>query len=311
MKEFRITRDEVKGLCTLLKEDLTTAGHRKCDISLEQKVLISFKSLVIGSFQNSSKDCEGVSQPVVSKVLDAFVNPMIKNAPQFIYMPRTRRERQEVKQKFYDVANFPGILGCIDGTHVPIIAPAEDEQLFINRKNFHSINVQAICNADGCSTDVIAKWPGSTHDSFILQASRVHDRFEASEFGEGWSLGDSGYPLRSWLMTPINHPHSPAEHTYNAAHKTTRCVIERCFRILKSRFRILDHTGGTLCHKPAKVCKIILTCCILHNICRHNGTPILDSSTEYPLPIEDNEGADLRPSTGGQRQREKLVATFE
>ena len=94
--------------------------------------------------------------------------------------------------------------------------------------------MQAICNADGCFTDVVAKWPDSTHDSFILQASRVYDRFEASEFGEGWLLGGSGHPLRSWLMTPINHPHSPAERRYNAAHKTTRCVIERCFGILKS-----------------------------------------------------------------------------
>ena len=33
---------------------------------------------------------------------------------------------------------LPGIIGAVDGTHVPIIAPSVNE----NRKNFHSMNVQ-------------------------------------------------------------------------------------------------------------------------------------------------------------------------
>jgi hypothetical protein len=37
-------------------------------------------------------------------------------------------------------------LGCIDGTHVPIQAPVDDEPSFVNRKGFHSINVQGICD---------------------------------------------------------------------------------------------------------------------------------------------------------------------
>jgi len=62
---------------------------------------------------------------------------------------------------------------------------------------------------------MVAKWPGSSHDSFVLQASRVHDRFELAEFGDGWLLGDSGYPLNFWLMTPIDHPQSRAKVSYN------------------------------------------------------------------------------------------------
>ena len=49
-----MTRDEVEGICMLVNEDLITAGHRKCDISLEQKALNNLKTLVSGSFQNSS-----------------------------------------------------------------------------------------------------------------------------------------------------------------------------------------------------------------------------------------------------------------
>ena len=44
-------------------------------------------------------------------------------------------------------------------------------------------------------TDMVVKWPGSTHDSFVLQRSRIYDRFESGEFGDSLILGDSGYPL--------------------------------------------------------------------------------------------------------------------
>ena len=46
---------------------------------------------------------------------------------------------------------------------------------------------------------------------FILQASRVHDRFETVEFDLSWLFGDDGYPLKSWLMTPTENFRFPEE----------------------------------------------------------------------------------------------------
>ena len=61
-----------------------------------------------------------------------------------------------------------------------------------------------MCNANLIFRDVIAKWPGSHHDSFILEASTVHDGFESGEFGNCWLLGDSGYPLNSLVESAIH-----------------------------------------------------------------------------------------------------------
>uniref|UniRef100_A0A915E902 Peptidase C1A papain C-terminal domain-containing protein n=1 Tax=Ditylenchus dipsaci TaxID=166011 RepID=A0A915E902_9BILA len=36
-------------------------------------------------------------------------------------------------------------------------------------KNFHSVNVQVIVDYRGMFTNVVAKWPGSTHDAFIMR----------------------------------------------------------------------------------------------------------------------------------------------
>ena len=132
--------------------------------------------------------------------------------------------------------------------------------------------------------NVVAKCPGSNHDSFILLTSAIHDQFEKGKFGDNyWLLSDSGYPLRQWLMTPFSLPSTPAERKFNVLHGKTRCLLERAFGVLKSRWRILDHTGGSLCYSAAKVTKITLTCCVLHNICHRHGTPILELR-HYQVP---------------------------
>ena len=48
----------------------------------------------------------------------------------------------QVIRGFAEIANMPGVVGCIDGTHIRIKRPIEFEKAFVNRKHYHSINVQ-------------------------------------------------------------------------------------------------------------------------------------------------------------------------
>ena len=132
----------------------------------------------------------------------------------------------------------------------------------MNRKGFHSINVQAVCDAAGKFTNFVAKWPGSTHDSFILKNSSLWEGFE-SEHLEGIILGDSGYPNRKWLFTPFRNAVTDEERRFNIHHSRTRVLIENAFGRLKRRFSIL-HSEARL--KPEKVVKVIATCIVLHNV---------------------------------------------
>lgn len=50
--------------------------------------------------------------------------------------------------------------------------------------------------------------------------------------GGGWLLGDSGYPLRPWLMTPFLTPQAGQQEKYNASHIKTRNCVERAFGVL-------------------------------------------------------------------------------
>ena len=48
----------------------------------------------------------------------------------------------EISSSFEDEGRFPGVIGVIDGTHVRIRAPDSEPEAYINRKKFHSLDVQ-------------------------------------------------------------------------------------------------------------------------------------------------------------------------
>ncbi|KAJ1175580.1 hypothetical protein NDU88_000867 [Pleurodeles waltl] len=132
---------------------------------------------------------------------------------------------------------------------------------------------------------------------------------------KGLSAADQGYGIQPWLMTPFGNPTTAAERAYNDAHKRTHSIVERTFGILKSRFRCFDITGGSLLYSPEMVCRIILTCAILHNICVKRNIPLLQPDPDMP---EDDEEEDAglqqegeQPNTAaGVRRRQQLVNNF-
>ena len=148
-------------------------GYQSIDFLLEQKVPICLSAHGPRSFQTCSNDFIDVAQPTVSRVLSDLIETMVKLAPHFIFMPRNYNEMCNIK-----VAGFPGVIGSIDGSHIQIIAPHKDEFAYVNRKKIHSINILGICNANLLFLDVVAKWPESSHDSFILQTSQVNDHLK-------------------------------------------------------------------------------------------------------------------------------------
>ena len=85
---------------------------------------------------------------------------------------------------------------------------------------------------------MVAKWPGSTHDSHIFRTSHIAHELEGTNFENGVVLGDSGYACLPYLMTPYPEPETPSQRRFNRAHRVTRSIVERTFGILKRRFHI-------------------------------------------------------------------------
>lgn len=82
---------------------------------------------------------------------------MVSN--QNIKMPTDQVELNTNMQGFHNIVDFPNDVGAIDGTHIRIKSPSEDEHLYVNRKNYHLVNVQVLCDVSLKFLNVVAKWP--------------------------------------------------------------------------------------------------------------------------------------------------------
>lgn len=96
-----------------------------------------------------------------------------------------------------------------------------------------------MCNSKLRFINNVSKWQGSTHDSFILENSTFI-------VPEGWLLGESGYLLRPWPLTPVINPSSQPEEIYIASQIKTRITVKRSFGDLKSRLGCIDTSGETV-----------------------------------------------------------------
>lgn len=158
---------------------------------------------------------------------------------------------------------FPGVIGCIDGCHIPIKGRSEDRSSFINRKGYSSIVLQGICNENMQFIDAFAGWPGSVHDSRVLRNSPITAELEKMP-GNLHILGDSAYPLSTFLMTPFKETGNlgDQERRFNVLHSTTRSIIERSFALLKGKFRGLKSLDMSL---EQEIPGVVMSCVYLHN----------------------------------------------
>ncbi|XP_067653138.1 putative nuclease HARBI1 [Haliotis asinina] len=187
--------------------------------------------------------------------------------------------------------------GCfqraIDRALIPTKRSPANEEAVCVPKGLLAVNVQAICDADMRFLNVVSKWPGSTHDSFIRQNSATGIEFETNP------------PLASWRLR--------AGENYNNAHCRTRNVVEKTFGIFNSRFRCLHKSAGALWSSVQVSHKIVYVAAHLHNLCmRLPPPPEADEENvdEEAQQIHGAAPAAAAPQHGLKTRRQLVTNVF-
>ena len=232
-------------------------------------------------FDISESTCHGVVHRVCSALCQAVD----------VLCPWPRGQRiYEVSQGFQDLCGLPGIIGAVDGCHIRIRPLKDDEQSYYNRKKFHSIVLQGICDSSMFFTNVYCGWGGSTHDARVFRNSELCHR---ATFDQGslfpahsFLVADSAYPARSFLATALkNADHlNPVQRRYNVVVSRARVVIENAYALLKGRWRRLKYVEADVHLIPI----IIVACCTLHNICLLEEEEF-EEFIDAPVGLNDDE----------------------
>ena len=122
----------------------------------------------------------------------------------------------------------------------------------------------------------------------------------------GVLVGDSGYPLRPYLITPLLHPQTRAERRFNRAHCRSRVVVENLFGVWKRRFPCLQLV---LRLEVEITLAVIVACAVLHNLACQMAAPLpQDEAPEQPyIPV----AIPAVVNQGGKPVRALMIRNFE
>ncbi|KAE9543256.1 hypothetical protein AGLY_003167 [Aphis glycines] len=225
-------------------------------VSAQNQLLITLRYYATGSFLRVSADFTGVDRSTSGRIMRRVSQALATLRPHFIKFPTTAEEVETVRAGFYQIAKFPRCIGAIDCTYIKIRSPGgNNAELYRNRKQFFSINVQTICDSNLQIQNIVCRWPGSAHDANIFKNSMIRSKFE---------LG---------LME-----------RYNESQIRTRNPIERSYGVWKRRFPILA-IGINVDLEIAKT--VIVATAVLHNIANtlRDKTIIINPQLEQDVEL--------------------------
>nr|XP_043623696.1 protein ALP1-like [Erigeron canadensis] len=202
---------------------------------------------------------------------------------------------------------FKNCLGALDGTYIQCLVPLGERPRYRTRKGDIATNVLGVCSQDMQFIFVLLGWEGSAADGRVLRDAL--DRPNGLKVARpGYYLVDAGYTNGEGFLAPYRgqryhlndwrdgyQPTTPKEF-YNMKHSSARNVIERCFGLLKGRWKILK--DNSFYPIDTKI-RIIMACCLLYNFIRQE-------IEEDPQEMENDDVDEGTGDGGGYGEEDNI-----
>lgn len=142
LARYRFTKDTVRELLSMLPLQ-DSRDNRGLPLTPMLQLLVTLRFYGAGTFQVVTGDLVHISQPTACRAIGRVTRLIASHLfRELVHFPDAS-DFTTVMRDFYEIANFPGVTGCIDCTHVRIKSPGGDNaEVFRNRKGVFSINVQ-------------------------------------------------------------------------------------------------------------------------------------------------------------------------
>lgn len=227
-----------------------------------------------------------VPRSTIHRIIHRILNRIVALLPQIVRLPPVH-QLDAIGLQFArkaESAVFRQCVGAIDGCHIRTECPRHLHDQYYNRKQFYSLNLQALVDDSGKFIDIVSGYPGSVHDSRVFRNSQLYN--ERLYPPEGYFIiGDGGYPCRRnplAILTPYRNPDTPEKRAFNHALSRARVIVENAFGLMKIRWRVIFTKALEVSIQTG--IKVIAACTMLHNICVTQGDVIRADGDLPDLP---------------------------
>eukprot|EP00794_Sanderia_malayensis_P002226 gene2226-2535_t len=157
LQNFRMRRRTFDFLCKELNEYLQKQDTKfRKAITVRKRCGVAIWRLATNSDYRTIGHIFGISKASVCLIIDEFSNFMTNvMLPRYISTPHHGELAKVVEEM-----GFLQCAGAIDGSHIPIKAPAEYHADYYNRKGCYSIILQAVIDSSYKFIDIYVDWPG-------------------------------------------------------------------------------------------------------------------------------------------------------
>lgn len=279
---YRFSRNGFQFILNQIKSNLRPTRFLNRPISIEDQLLTTLKFYATGLFQLPDNDIFGEFESICIRIVCKVSRLISTLAPKYITFP-SESEQDQLRNRFFNVSGFPGVVGSIDCVHIPVKNPSFcNNSIKAKNRSIRSLDAQILmdheCRIIHIITHLCEKV--SKRPAFI----DFDNYLKLEDLTRGfWLLGDVRYPCLPYLMTPFAQLRSTPQKKFNAAHKSTRNLTEKGIIRWKSRFPVLD-SGLNI--KPKYCPQIVVACAVLHNIAillrEEAFTPLNETNSEPP-----------------------------
>lgn len=264
-------------------------------IPLETRVAIAISRLATGHGMQMIADLYEVGLSTSQKIVLEFLGAVKKSLKKKNIKWPSSSMMAHISTEFEALHQIPHIVGAVDGSHIPIVAPSIHAPDYYNRKGFHSVLLQGVVTSRCIFWDYDIGWAGSMHDSNLWSRTRIGRFCEEGRLAPYALVRDASYPACPWMFPPFKgHKDglSREQYHWNFIQSSTRMCVERSFGLLKGRWRILLKRMEV---KLQQVPDIVGACIILHNICQLHGDKFDDEwVSEAQAEVHDGKTFKVR-----------------
>ena len=222
-KTFHVSRQTFLYILSKIEGNLLRQTLTEEPISPVFRLAICLYRLSRGDYLYTIVEMVGRSRSTVGVVVSEVAEVIVDNLWEEHVSKHYPENEQQFKEKMLDMEErwqFPCCWAAIDGCHIPLKCP--DGGLaackeYHNFKNFYSIVLMGIVDAQYRFIWGSCGFPGNSHDSIIFQSTQLW-----ADITEGQGippigkdidgvtvpplvLGDSAFPFRTWLMKPFTN----------------------------------------------------------------------------------------------------------